>query len=174
MKTGPIAKMFTLDPKTIVNWVERFSELFSDEAAGRSDRAQRDFNDDDVLLLNTIRVLRQETGNWDVIRERIESGFRAGELPTIAATINTGASPIEQYAKALQTISERDLALQQVEELKHEIAGRDQLIEELREELRNKDQELAKKLLEEVSKREREIGKLEGQIEMLKEMLKGK
>ena len=93
MKTGELAKALGVDQGTIKNWVSELSEFFSDAAQNKG-RAQRDYSDEDVITLNTIRTLRlvEGTTSWDKIREFLDSGRRY-ELPAEVVLHDSRARP---------------------------------------------------------------------------------
>lgn len=156
MKTGEIAKSLGVHPKTINLWVDRdeFEGLFSPGATKNSGKAQRDFDLNDQVLLNTIRFLRNEEGlkDWNAIAIKIHDGYRQNDMPAeYFVTENT--TPV----RAFTTLIEVRKQLEQV------VKERDQLLEEL-----NLERENRRKAEAELN---REIGKLEGQLEFLRKQL---
>lgn len=99
----------SLNGDTIKNWIDRaeLNKFFSPAARGES-RAQRDINDADLLILNSIRVLRLEvTRDWVEIAARLDAGYRAEKFPESAAFVN-GRAPIQLYQQAAISTREAD------------------------------------------------------------------
>lgn len=155
MKTGKVAKSFGIDPKTVLNWTDHplFRKFFTHEALGDADHTQRDFNESDLMVLNTIRSERARNTDWEDIAKILEGGYREDELPPTAMLVETTA-PIAQYGRIVALTAERDSALAEVNRLKEEAKQKDTVLEQLQRE---------------IQKLNREIGKLEGKMEYLKE-----
>ena len=173
MKTGKVAKAFGIDRKTVSNWTDmpQFQEFFSTEARGIN-RTQRDYLEPDLLVINTIRVMRNKNMDWDEIAAALESGERERELPASAMLVETTA-PIAQYGRIVELQTALEAAEEQVELLQGEV-------ERLREELQQRvdsvrDQERTKaanreqQLLDEIIKLNRQMARLEVRMEMLQE-----
>lgn len=124
MKTGKVAQLLGgLDPQTVNNWVSRpeFEAYFS-PTARKIGVAQRDFDERDRVILNTIRELRQADSHisWEEIEARLASGYRCRQWPTSAAVVD-GAAPLEMMTTSALAIAERDRALAQLQSLNEEI-----------------------------------------------------
>jgi DNA-binding transcriptional MerR regulator len=160
MKTGKVAKVFGVDPKTIINWtdIEAFEKFFSPEARATAGKTQRDYSEADLMVLNTIRLERAQGTDWNDIAARLDSGHREEELPPQAMLVETTA-PIAQYGRIITLSAERDVALAEVERLKDELGERSQTID---------------KLQDEIKQLNREIGRLEGRIGYMEERYKDK
>jgi DNA-binding transcriptional MerR regulator len=157
MKTGKAAKVFGLDPKTITNWTDNalLSKFFSRDALGEVGASQRDYNEADILVLNTIRLERSRGADWLQIAELLETGVRDKDLPPTAMMVET-TMPIAQFGKIATLITERDNLKSEVERLNQELEKRDTTID--RQQHR----------IEELN---RQIGRLEGRLEQIKEDL---
>jgi hypothetical protein len=156
VKTGKMSKSLGIDPKTITDWVtrEEFKDFFSLGAKLEAGKAQRDFNMDDQVLLNTIRELRNEQGekDWEKIASEIRNGHRATKMPDSFYTTETTTS-MQVYTQMIEIKNQLDLIT----------IDRDQLrvdLEKEREARRTSESEL-----------NREIGKLLGKLETLQEQL---
>ncbi len=169
MKTGKVAKAFGIDRKTVSNWTDtpQLKKYFTPDALG-VDRTQREYTEPDLLVINTIRVMRARGDDWDNIAAALERGERERELPASAMLVETTA-PIAQYGRIVELQTALESAEEQIEELHDEI-GR------LREEAAQRDRvhhERIERLLLEASDREgklqREIGKLEATLEMFRQ-----
>ncbi len=147
MKTGAVAKRFGVDPNTITDWTKRFKEFFTPEALA-DDKTQRDYQPEDVIVLNTIRAERARNANWEQIRAKLRAGDRDANLPPEFTTID-GESAITVYTE--------------LRELRSQLATANQEIERLREEGRSKDAD--------IRALEREVGKWQAKYEMLQERL---
>ena len=124
MKTGKVAQLLGgLDPQTVNNWVSRpeFESYFSPRAR-KVGVAQRDFDERDRVVLNTIRELRQADPHisWEEIASRLASGYRCRQWPTSAAVVE-GAVPLEMMTTSALAIAERDRALAQLKDLQDQI-----------------------------------------------------
>jgi len=160
MKTGKVAKSLGIDQKTVTNWTDHLllRRFFSKEALGEAGQTQRDYTEYDLLILNTIRVHRAKNTEWDDIAEILESGDFDKNLPAAALLVES-STPIQQYGQIMALTTERDAALKEVERLRRESESKDSTIESLQQEVR---------------KLTREIGRLEGRMEMMEEEDKDK
>lgn len=168
MKTGKVAKVFGIDRKTVSNWTDmpQFKAYFTPEAQAIN-RTQREYTEPDILVLNTIRVLRQKGLDWDEIAAALAADERERELPPSAMLVETTA-PIAQYGRIVELQTALEAAEEQIEELQEEI-------ERLRAAIDTRvyaQQERVERLMREANEREgklqREIGKLEAIIDMLR------
>ena len=101
MKTGKVAKIFGVDPNTIMDWTSRYSEYFTAESKGEVHN-QREYQPEDLIVLNTIRTARKQNAPWEKIRADLEAGERETALPIEAATLE-GDSALTLYSE-LRTI----------------------------------------------------------------------
>lgn len=155
MKTGQIAKSLAVDPKTITQWTDReeFAKFFSTDARGEN-RSQRDFNESDLLVLNTIRVLREEdNASWEDIEKSLGEGHRDHNLPPDALLVKSVA-PVTQYAQLMTVQRELALTQQRIAELKDDIAS---------------ERERSAILHDRINQLHEQIGGLKAQIAILKE-----
>lgn len=183
MKMSKVAKMIGVDRRTIYNWVthESLGHLFSEGARNEGDR---ELNEQDIFVVNTINYLRQNvTTDWDEIAERIEEGYQVTDFSIGAVDVDTGKTPLQQFTRTLAIVQERDAALKQLEEAQKELReiesryetkldelrdhyeakleeerkrGRDELMQE-----RKQSREEMERLLREIAELRYEIGKLE-------------
>lgn len=156
MKTGEIAKSLGLHPKTITLWVERkeFAGLFSPGAMKEIGKAQREFNLEDQIVLNTIRFLRNEQGitGWDDIANQIAGGYRQTSMPADYFVTET-TTPIKAYTSLLEVKNQLDDAINERDRLREELDNE-------REDRRKTESEL-----------NREIGRLEAELYFFKNQL---
>jgi hypothetical protein len=136
MKTGKVADMLGLDHKTVTNWTDRpeFQPYFSQEALGKGRSVSRSYNEQDVIVLNTIRTERQKNTDWPDIGKLLAEGVRDTDLPPSALLVDSPA-PLVQYGKiqALQTrVDELEVLLRQKDDI---IREKDDRIGDLREEI---------------------------------------
>ncbi len=147
MKTGKVAKLFGIDPKTVTGWVDEFSEFFSQSALA-TNHTQRNYTPEDLIVLNTIKNERAHRTELETIRAKLVAGYRDNVLPPETSYMDKdSAVAIFGQLKVLQT---------QLEDQQRE---NQQLREELREER------------EANSRLNREIGKWQGRYEGLVEHL---
>lgn len=163
MKTGEVAKMMGLNTKTITNWTDQedLTIFFSDEAR-RNDgtSSQREYTEDDVLIINTIRIHKTRQNTWKDVAKILYTGHRETDLP-ITATLTKTISPADQVAAMMLIKGERDTALAQLEDATFEI-------ERLRGELKEQRTEAKEEIIE----LNRQIARLELQLEILKKQIK--
>jgi DNA-binding transcriptional MerR regulator len=164
MKTGELAKMMGLNPKTITNWTDQedLSRFFTPEAKSEGDGtgSQRDYSMDDVLVINTIRVHKTRQNTWRDVAVLLDTGHRETDLP-LSANLTKTISPADQIAQVMVIKAERDTALAQLQDSLFEI---DRLRKEIKDERENANAEIIKL--------NREIARLEIQLEMIQARLK--
>jgi|GEM_PF-910145 len=152
MKMSKVAKMIGVDRRTIYNWVthESLSHLFSESARNEGDR---DLDEQDIFVVNTINHLRQHvTNDWEEIAEKIEDGYQITDLSIGATEVDTGKTPLQQFTRTLAIAQERDAALKQLEEAQKELREIEDRYENKLDQLR----EQYEARLEEERKRSRE------------------
>ena len=150
-KTGYVAKTLSIDVKTVSNWVDRFSSQFSLTAQGEQG-SQRQFEEHDLIVLNTIDFHRNRKGkreDWMVIHQILENGEYILELPQDTMLLNR-EPPVQQLLR----LSELAVELKNAEKLLGYERDRNQQHEQDKEVLR-----------EEIKNLQREMGKVEGRAE---------
>ena len=173
MKTGKVAKAFGIDRKTVSNWTDmlQFEKFFTAEAKGLN-RTQRDYLESDLLVINTIRAMRNENKDWHEIAAFLETGARERELPASAMLVETTA-PIAQYGRMVELQTALEAAEEQIDMLQEEVEHmRKQLqerVDEVREQERQKASDREKQLLEQIIALNRQMAKLEVRMEMMHE-----
>jgi DNA-binding transcriptional MerR regulator len=163
MKTGEVAKMMGLNPKTITNWTDQEDlSVFFTEDSRRSDESssQREYSEEDILAINTIRVHKTRQNTWKDVAKILATGHRETDLP-ITATLTKSISPADQVAALMLIKAERDTALAQLQDAMFEI-------DRLRMELKEQREESSKEIIE----LNRQLARLELKLEMLQEQLK--
>lgn len=77
-----------------------FPQHFSDSARGIHGRAQREFTDSDVYVLNTIFKLRGKgMRDWEDIRKHLNDGFLDMQLPVVTPAFDAQTSLTLQYVE---------------------------------------------------------------------------
>ena len=102
MRMGDAAKALNVNNDTIKNWIKRkeFAPFFSPEALRSGGQIQRELNNADLMILNTIRALRSRgESNWEIIAEYIRDGEREPQFPMQAAIVE-GSAPLDLYRAA--------------------------------------------------------------------------
>src|SRR5215207_6216433 len=155
MKTGAVAKRFNVDPNTITAWTDRFAEFFTPEAKAQ-DNTQRDYQDEDIVVLNTIRTARVTNTPWDDIRAMLNSGQRDGKLPPEFTNMD-GTQVAAVYLDMREMVVRLNYAQAEIKRLSEADAAKQELL--------TVQQKRIEELLKEVGKVEREMGKLEGKLE---------
>lgn len=170
MKTGKVADMLGVDQKTVLNWTDRpeFQPLFSSEARGLGRSVGRDYNETEVIILNTIRTERQKNTTWEEILRLINDGVRDTDLPPSALLVDSPA-PLVQYGKMQQLQAQVDLLERQNTDLRDEIR---QLRDENRALQQVRNTELERVLKQKEEEAVRREGELREQIGELKAMLR--
>jgi DNA-binding transcriptional MerR regulator len=138
-KPGDIHNRLGIDPKTLLTWVDRFPEFFSENAKGAPGALSRMYTDDDLMVVNTILKLRGEKQEFEKIRAQLQSGHREKELPMsfyemdgekavtvysdlrqLEARYEDAQAEIDRLRKELDTV--RDAKTQEIIELNRKIA----------------------------------------------------
>jgi DNA-binding transcriptional MerR regulator len=164
VKTGELANILNVEKTTLYNWLKRpeLGHFFSQEAKGEAGGRNRIFNESDVLALNTIRHLDPRRKTWKEIAEMLGNGYRDQEFPQNAISQDTRLVPMPQAKQAAEVVQMQErmnAALKQVED----IQTRMQILEEEK-----------KEQSEEIKQLNREVGRLEATVEMLREQMEDK
>jgi DNA-binding transcriptional MerR regulator len=169
MKTGKVAKALAIDRKTVSNWTDlpQLKKYFTPSALG-VDRTQRDYTELDVLIINTIRVLRNDNASWEEIADALEHNRLERELPPSAMMVET-TLPIAQFGRMVELQTALEGAYRQNGELREQV-------QQLQTELSNKDavhreeiRDVIREAREQEGRLQREIGKLEAMLEMARQ-----
>jgi DNA-binding transcriptional MerR regulator len=148
MKTGKVAKLFEIDPKTVTGWVDEFAEFFS-EKARKSEGMQRDYLHEDLIVLNTIKVERIKRSEPEQIRAVLASGHRETALPPQAAIVG-GDTAIAIYSQMKVLEVKLDEANEEIERLRRENV-------ELQERLRSESSELQERFRRENAEQQEQL-----------------
>jgi len=133
VKTGKVAKLFGVDPNTIMDWTSRYDEFFTPESKGEV-HSQREYQPEDLIVLNTIRIARKQNSPWEKIRADLEAGERETTLPPEAATLE-GESALTLYTE-LRTIQlELRNLREENERLRNSMNDKDKALMERSEEI---------------------------------------
>jgi len=157
MKAAKAALALGVNERTLNLWIAHpaLSPFFSE--AARLEGSQRELNDDDLIVANTIRAMRagvpNNAANWEGIAEALASGRRHRNLPPEAAMVDAGLTVMAQRERMITVLSERDAALARVEELQAAQRELEQRLAAIEAE-RRQDQE---KLLRELKETERAL-----------------
>lgn len=154
--------MMGLNPKTITNWTDQDDlTVFFTEEARRDDESssQREYSEEDVFIINTIRVHKTRQNTWRDVAKILQTGHRETELP-ITAMLTKTISPADQVAAMMMIKAERDTALAQLQDAAFEI-------DRLRHEIKEQREEANKEIIE----LNRQIARLELRLELLQEQL---
>lgn len=148
MKTGTVAKRFDLDQKTVKIWTDMFPDYFSPDALGEG-RTQREYQMDDLMILNTIKIERAKNVPFEQIGAKLAAGDIDRNLPPEFTSIE-GDNAIAVYSQIKGYQIQLEGLLQEVDRLRKDGKDKDEKIERLN----------------------REIGKWQAMYEMLKEQNK--
>lgn len=132
MKTGTVAKRFDVDQNTIIAWTKRFPEFFTKEALAEG-QTQRDYQFEDVIVLNTIRIERSKNTTWEEIRARLGSGYRDENMPPEFTSID-GTKAISLYAELRELSAQLRKANDEIERMRREaVETENRFFERMRE-----------------------------------------
>jgi DNA-binding transcriptional MerR regulator len=160
MRSGELAKLLNVSDQTLINWMSRpeIRSFLSDSAIGESGNTQRIYTEGDVLVLNTVRILRAKgIQNWDEIQKKLDDGEREQEFPQNAIVTDNRTIPLPQAKQAAEyavAIEQLNAALKRTSDLELLLVEAKRENAELRTEYNT--------LL-------RLVGKLEGKLENIKE-----
>ena len=149
--TGDIQKMFGVSPQTVRNWTKEFKNFLSDGAAPTQAGYTRRFNADDLLVFALVSEMTGLGAAYPEVRAALMTGKR-GDLPE-APKQDDGPIALlrpEEIARTMALIKERDEALGRIEQL---------LLE------RDHDRRVVAAKDNEINRLNREIGRLEAQLE---------
>ncbi|MBA3867838.1 MAG: MerR family transcriptional regulator [Anaerolineae bacterium] len=133
MKTGKAAKLFGVDPNTIMDWTSRFPGFFTAESKGEV-HSQREYQPEDLIILNTIRVARKQNAPWEKIRADLEAGERETTLPPEAMTLE-GESALTLYSELRTTQLELRSTKEENERLRASLSEKDKALMDKSEEV---------------------------------------
>jgi DNA-binding transcriptional MerR regulator len=160
MRSGELAKLLNVSDQTLINWMSRpeIRPFLSDSAIGESGNTQRIYTESDVLVLNTVRILRAKgIQNWDEIQKKLDDGEREQEFPQNAIVTDNRTIPLPQAKQA----AEYAVAIEQLNAALKRTSDLELLLVEAKRE--NAD------LRAEHNTLLRLVGKLEGKIETMLE-----
>lgn len=155
MRTGKVAKLFGVDTNTVADWTLRFSDFFTAEARGEI-HSQREYQPEDLIIINTIRVARKQNATWEKIQADLAAGNRVTQLPPEAMNI--------QGDNAMQVYTE-------LRTLQLELKGSLEENARLRTELSTKEASMSEKE-KEIRELERAVGRWQAMSEMYEKMWK--
>lgn len=133
MKSGKVAKLFGVDPNTIMDWTSRYAEYFTPEAKGEVG-SQREYQPEDLIVLNTIRNARKQNAPWEKIRADLEAGERETTLPPEAMSLE-GDSALTLYSELRTTQLELRNAREENERLRAALSDKDKALIDRAEEV---------------------------------------
>ncbi len=145
MKTGTVAKRFDLDQKTVKIWTDMFSDHFTSSALGEG-RTQREYQMEDLAILNTIKIERSRNIPFEQIGAKLAAGDIDSNLPPEFTSIE-GDNAIAVYSQIKGFQIQIENLMQEVDRLRKDGKEKDDKIERLN----------------------REIGKWQAMYEMMKE-----
>jgi len=156
VKTGSVAhKLGIKSPKTVINWTDMYSDFFS-EGARRSNGLQRDYDHDDLIVLNTIRTERQRDSDWEAIRAALAAGYRDTNLP-MEATVIEGENAMAVYGQIRVLEASLATANAELERLRSESKAEIERLHIENESLRKQHKEHEEQLIREAKEREAQL-----------------
>jgi DNA-binding transcriptional MerR regulator len=127
MKTGTLAKRLRIDPKTVKAWTDEYREFFTKDAVKDDGVTQREYHPDDILALNTIRVLKNRKLSSDHIRDQLKQGYREQTLPPELSSID-GENAMLVYAEVAQLRLHIQTLETENERLRQQLGERDERV----------------------------------------------
>jgi hypothetical protein len=155
--------MLGVTRKTVANWTnEKTIQTYLSDSAKRNAEdgttAQREFTQDDVWVLNTVRLHKTRINTWADIARLLEQGVREMQLPASAMLVET-ITNADKMELLVTTRQELEIARARIDDLSKQL--------EKEEEERKAAQKHSEELRE-------EIGKWKALYNLLKEQLDGK
>jgi DNA-binding transcriptional MerR regulator len=120
-KPGDIHNRLGIDPKTLLTWVDKFPEFFSEGAKGAPGNLHRVYSEDDLVLVNTILKLRGERHEFEKIRAQLAAGYRDQELPVSFYEMD-GEKAVAVYSQLKEIEAKYEAAVAEIERLREELA----------------------------------------------------
>lgn len=170
---GEVAITIGVSASSVRNWTEQaeLQEFLSDVAVRRNSyehAKQREYTLQDVYVLNTISRMKTRLNTWDDMAKLLREGHLHKELPPSAALV--------MQETAAEGFADKIMLHQRIEFLETTIKDQEEEIELLRQridEVRQEERQTAKQeradLQMTINELNRLIGKLEAQIEILKD-----
>ncbi len=174
MKTGSVAKLFGIDPKTVTGWVDEFPEFFSESAKGDG-LTQRSYLPEDLIVLNTIKSERAVRTEIETIRAKLASGHRDMTLPPDQTLNRESSLAVYGQLRALEAQLEDER--REKEQLWKRTRELEEMVERLNKEkaaeveriLKETSDEYTKKFTDQIASLHEQIGDLKATMRMLKE-----
>jgi DNA-binding transcriptional MerR regulator len=156
LTTGEIQKIFSVSAQTVRNWCHEFREFLSPSATPTASGTRRRFTEDDLKVFALIVSMTAADQTYKDVKEALAKGER-GALPELPdeEPDPTSLMSTEEFHRTRLLLKERDEAIGQVKQLMLQV---EQDREHNRQILQEKDQE--------ISRLNRQIGKLEVELEM--------
>lgn len=167
MKSGKLTKAFRIDPKTLYRWTDEFSEFFSQEALGK-ERTHREYNQNDVVMMNTIMKLRAQRVETEEIRARLAAGDLDTTLPPEATDI-PGDSAIQVYSRLWQLETTVAQYEKQLEQAREDLFRYEELAQKDRQRYEEQAREDRRHYEGEIGSLREQIGELKAELKFLKQ-----
>ena len=129
---GDLIVALGVSSTTVRNWTEQeeFQPYFSSRAKRVNEfenAKQREYTENDLYVLNTIRTKKTHRNSWDDVASMLEDGYRDRDLPEAAALVLP-----ETKAESFHLIS---VARAQIENLQQQVEGLQGELEETKAQL---------------------------------------
>jgi DNA-binding transcriptional MerR regulator len=159
-KPGEVRNRLKIDTKTLLSWVDRFQEFFSDGAKGLvPGTLQRTYSEEDLIVVNTILKLRGERKDFEPIRESLAAGYRDRDLPPAFYGMD-GEKAVVVYNHVKEIEAKYEAAQGEIGRLRTELEKQAEESERLRSEERER-------LQNEIRRLDRENAVLKYQLDQL-------
>lgn len=151
LTTGNIQSLFDVSAQTVRNWTKEFEDYLSMSATPKEKGSKRSYTPEDLTVFALVVEKTQSGATYEDIRLALKSGERAQAPEMVDEPDITDTLSSREIILISQITKERDIALGKLEQIEVD---------------RAQDRDTIQKL-------NREIGRLEYELETLKDRLKG-
>lgn len=155
---GEVVVALGISSSTVRNWTELevIQNHLSNQATRTGDFAhskQREYTENDLYILNTLRTQKTRLNSWEDVAEMIEDGYLDRELPASSALVLP-----ETKVETFQLLA---IARTEIENLQKQVEKLDEDLQKEREERRNDVERITQQKVDDMAQLYRTIGKLE-------------
>lgn len=155
---GDIVVALGVSSSTVRNWteLEEIQEYLSNQATRSGDFShakQREYTENDLYILNTIRTQKTRLNSWDDVASMIEDGYLDRELPPSSALVLP-----ETKVESFQLLA---IARTEIGNLQKQVDKLEEELNDEREARRQDVERLTQQKVDDVAQLHRSIGRLE-------------
>jgi hypothetical protein len=172
-KPGDIATALGVSISSVRNWTAQpeFQEFLSEMAKRKGihkNAKQREYTQNDLFVLNTISNRKNRFNDWEDVAEYLREGNLDTDLPA-SATLVTPMTAAEGFADAIMLRQQLNMLTKSLEESEAEIDHLRKRVDEVRREEIDRGRKREDNLQGTIIELNRQIARLELQLEMAKE-----